>query len=89
MNVPGAIFSFTNLRLSEIQATKRTNQTFFFTAKETSEDTYSHDQKNNLYLCFSTSGSSSVQEKKTVRDACLSIHASSNRTCTFIVVPYV
>ena len=101
MNVPGATFllyfsrSSCNLdsRLSEMRATKRTNQTFSFATTRTSERTYAHDQKNNLYISalqrVDQVACKHKKRKKTVRYVCLSVDAASNRTCTFIVVPYV
>ncbi len=50
-------------------------------------------EKQSIYLCSSTSGSSSVQAQEKEENCslclCLSVDAASNRTCTFILVPYV
>jgi len=62
-------------------------------ATRTSEQTNAHDQKNNLYI-YALQQVDQVaykhkKKKKIVRYACMSVDAASNRTFTFIVVPYV
>lgn len=50
-------------------------------------------EKQSIYLCSSTSRSSSLQARSTrmntIRYVYVSVDAASNRTYTFIVVPYV
>lgn len=54
------------------------------------ERTYAHDQKNNLYICaLQRVDQVAHKHKKTVRYDYVSVNAASNRTSTFLVVPYV
>ena len=54
------------------------------------ERTYAHDQKNNLYICaLQRVDQVAYKHKKTVRYGYVSVDAASNRTSTFLVVPYV
>ncbi len=92
MNVPGAIFFFANLRLSEIHATKRTNQTFSLRQQERVRILI-HTTRKTIYIYafqrVDQVAYKGIKKKKTVRYVCLSVDAASNRTCTFIIVPYV
>lgn len=101
MNVPGANFFFISLvrLVISIPAYQKCVQPsaliklFLYSNKNEWAYLRTRPEKQSIYLCsfqqVDQVACMQRKQKKTVRYICLSVDAASNRTCTFIVVPYV